>query len=66
MYDSISPFAFFYISRKKNADRSAKESIGAPYGRYVAHSHKIIETKIINWYNKQAAKDYKVRTIIDA
>ena len=28
MYDSISPFALVFISRKKNADRSAKESIG--------------------------------------
>ena len=29
MYDSILPFAVVFIARIKNADRSAKESIGA-------------------------------------
>lgn len=31
MYDSISPFAVVFIARIKNADRSAKESIGVEF-----------------------------------
>jgi hypothetical protein len=33
MYDSISPFALVFIARKKNADRSAKESIGVEFSK---------------------------------
>ncbi len=40
-----------FISRKKTPTGPQKNR-SAPYGPYVAHSHKIIETEIINRYNK--------------
>ena len=33
MYDFISPFALVFIARIKNADRFAKESIGAEFSK---------------------------------
>ena len=36
MYDFISPFALVFIARIKNADRFAKESIGAEFLKKIA------------------------------